>query len=213
MIGLAGGTAARLYSAVFAPATIDGVEIDPAVVEAGRRFMSLDVPKLNVIIEDGRYFLTNSASVYDVVIIDAYNPPYIPFHLVTAEFFEQVRDHLTPDGVVGVNVARTETDYALVDAVASTLKSIYPSVYILDTAGDLNSIVVASRQPIDSDTVSARLSNVDQPVLHDFARRAAYRLREFAVPTAQVFTDDLAPVEQITHGVVVRYLLGQSPAR
>jgi len=213
LIGLAGGTAARQYSAVFGPIAIDGVEIDPATVEMGRRFLGLDVPNLSVATEDGRYYLAHSRKHYDVIIVDAYNPPYIPFHLVTAEFFQQVRDHLSPDGVVGVNVARTETDYTLVNAVASTLKAVFPSVYMVDTLGDLNSVVIASQQPTQLTEILARLALLDQPVLSDVARRAAERVSEITIPTGQVLSDDRAPVEQIVHGVIARYLLGASTTR
>jgi predicted membrane-bound spermidine synthase len=212
LIGLAAGTAARQYSAVFGPIPIDGVEIDPAVVEAGQRFFDLNLPNLDIAIEDGRYFLAHSAKQYDVILVDAYNPPYIPFQLTTAEFFRQTREHLTADGVVGINVARTAADYALVNAIASTLRAVYPSVYVMDTQGNLNSVVVATQRPSDLATVTERLAGLTDPVLRDVASRAAGRVREF-VADGQVLSDDHAPVESIVHGMIVRYLLSQpSPA-
>lgn len=210
LIGLAGGTAARQYSAVFGAPSIDGVEIDPAIVEAGRRFFDLNLPNLYIVVEDGRYYLTHTGKCYDVVIVDAYSPPYIPFQFTTVEFFQQVRDHLNPDGVLAINVARTETDYSLVDAIASTLKAVYPNVYIVDTLGNLNSIVIASRQPTELSAINARLASLTDPVLSDVVSRAAGRIREFLTPNAQVLCDDHAPVEQIVHAIVARYFLRQS---
>jgi predicted membrane-bound spermidine synthase len=209
LIGLGGGTSARQYSAVFGAIPIDGVEIDPAIVDVGRRFLDLNLSNLHVVVEDGRYFLAHSRQLYDVIIIDAYRPPYIPFQLTTVEFFRQVRDHLTPDGVVAMNVARTETDYTLVDAIASTLKAVYPSVYVVDMLGNLNSIVISSRQPSELGVITARLSGLSDPVLSDVALRAKGRMREFVTPNRQVLSDDHAPVEQIVHAIVARYLLGQ----
>jgi spermidine synthase len=185
------------------------VEIDPAVVQAGQRFFDLNLPNLHIAIEDGRYFLAHSARQYDVILVDAYNPPYIPFQLTTAEFFRQTRDHLTADGVLGINVARTASDYALVNAIASTLRVVYPSVYVMDTQSNLNSLVVATQGPADLATVTARLVALTDPLLKDVASRAAGRVREFDSARGQVLTDDHAPVEQIVHGMIARYLLSQ----
>lgn len=209
LVGLAGGTIARQYSALFGAPTIDGVEIDPAIVEAGQRFFNLNLPHLHIVVEDGRYYLTHTKKRYDVIIVDAYCPPYIPFQLTTVEFFQQVRDHLNPDGVLAINVARTETDYSLVDTIASTLKAVYPNVYIVDTLGNLNSIVIASRQPTNLSTIEARLTNLNDPVLSNIVLRASGRIREFLTPNVLVLCDDRAPVEQIVHAIVARYFLGQ----
>jgi predicted membrane-bound spermidine synthase len=209
LVGLAAGTTARQYSAVFGPIPIDGVEIDPAVVEAGQRFFDLNLPNLHIAIEDGRYFLAHSGQQYDVILVDAYNPPYIPFQLTTAEFFRQTREHLTADGVVGINVARTAADYTLVNAIANTLRAVYPSVYVMDTQGNLNSVVVATQRPTDLATVTARLAGLTDPLLSNVAARATGRVREFETVPRQVLSDDHAPVEQIVHGMILRYLLGQ----
>jgi len=210
LIGLAGGTTARQYSAVFGALPIDGVEIDPAIIEVGQRFFDLNLPNLRIVAEDGRYYLAHTRNCYDVIIVDAYCPPYIPFQLTTLEFFRQVQAHLTADGVVAMNVARTETDYTLVDAIASTLKAVYPNVYIMDTLSNLNSIVIASRQPTDLATITARLASLSDPVLRDVAYRAAGRIREFLAPNSPILSDDRAPVEQMVHAIVARYFLGQS---
>ncbi len=208
LIGLAAGTTARQYSAVFGPIPIDGVEIDPAIVGVAREFFDLNLPNLRVIIEDGRYHLANSDQRYDVVAVDAYRPPYIPFQLTTEEFFTQVRDHLTQDGVVAVNVARTEMDYALVDAIAGTMRAVYPSVYVVDVLGNLNSIVVATKKHTDLGAIEEQLAALSDPALRDVMLRASGRVWEFSKPMATVLSDDHAPVEQIVHAIAARYLFG-----
>ncbi len=210
LIGLAAGTMARQYSTVFGPLPIDGVEIDPAVADVGRRFLGLDLPNLRIIVEDGRYFLAHASGRYDVMIVDAYRPPYIPFQLTTLEFFRQVCDHLTLDGVVAVNVARTEEDQTLVDAIASTLKAVYPSVYVMDTQGNLNSVILATRQPTRLSIIADRIAAAGDPLLRAVASRASGRVWEYTSPRHTVLTDDRAPVEQIVHSMIARYLLGQT---
>jgi len=83
LIGLAGGTVARLYTRVYGPIPIDGVELDPLIIQVGRRFFAMDEPNLNAIADDGRRFLMRTDKTYDVIAVDAYRPPYIPFHLTT----------------------------------------------------------------------------------------------------------------------------------
>ena len=100
VIGNAGGTIARAYGELYPGVRIDGVEIDPKVTEAGRRFLGLDDnPNLHVVTDDGRPFLRLTDKRYDVIVVDAYRQPYIPFYLATKEFFRLARSHLTPGGV------------------------------------------------------------------------------------------------------------------
>jgi spermidine synthase len=164
---------------------------------------------------DGRRFLTQSTDSppYDVIVVDAYRPPYIPFHLATVEFFALARDRLAKDGVVAVNVGRTHTDYSLVDAIAATMQQVFPSVYIVDEPDNGsplgNSMVVATRQPTTLADFDANLPAFDHPLLVEVARRAGPQVRPAAPPPdTPIFTDDRAPVEQVVHALVLRHLLG-----
>jgi len=150
-----------------------------------------------------------SRNTYDVIIVDAYCPPYIPFQLTTREFFALAYERLSPDGVVAINVARTETDYTLVDAIAGTMKAVYPSVYVLDTLSNLNSVVIATRQPSELSAIQTELARVSDPVLRDVVQRATGRIREFTASSQRILCDDHAPVEQILHTMMARYILGQ----
>ena len=114
MLGNAAGTAARAYERYYPFARVDGVELDPAVSDAGRRFFEMgEIGTLTVYDEDARSFLRKTDSVYDVIIVDAYRPPYVPFYLATKEFFELVRERLNPGGIVALNVATTPDDHSL----------------------------------------------------------------------------------------------------
>ena len=154
------------------------------------------------------------ALLYDLIAVDAYRPPYIPFHLTTVEFFALVRDRLADDGVVAVNVGRTHTDYSLVDAIAATMGQVFPSVYVVDEP-DIgsplgNSLVVATRQPTTLADLAANLPGFDHPLLAEVARRAAPQARTAEPPPGTpIFTDDRAPVEQVVHALVLKYMLGE----
>jgi len=107
VIGLAAGTTPRQYTAVYGAIPIDGVEIDPAIIRVGRDYFAMTQPNLTAYATDGRTFLTQTTRRYDVVAVDAYRLPYIPWHLTTVEFFAEVRAHLTEKGVVAINVGHT----------------------------------------------------------------------------------------------------------
>jgi len=207
IIGLAGGTIARDLTAVYGAIPIDGVEIDPTIIQVGRTYFGMTEPNLNAIAEDGRYYLTTTTKTYDLIGIDAYRQPYIPFHLTTAQFFRQVRAHLTPNGVAVLNAGRTETDYRLVDVIASTMKAVFPNVYVIDLpAPQINSIVVGTNQPTALANFAASASAVTDPTLRQVAATAlnAGRVREVtASPT--VFTDDWAPVEKVIDEIILGY--------
>ncbi len=234
LIGLAAGTVSTQYTAVYGAIPIDGVEIDPVIIEVGRRWFAMNQPNLNAIAADGRHYLSTSDKDYSVIAVDAYRPPYIPFHLTTLEFFQLVRDHLPQDGVVAINAARSETDYALVNALASTLKAVFPSVYVLDEPGlgrfTGNSLVIATRQPTHASNLAANAALMDHALLREVAARALtaplweVRCADGAgwipvSPTAifipveactTPFTDDWAPVEQVVHTLILRYLLNSA---
>src|SRR5207245_10336489 len=122
ILGLAGGTEAGQHTAAYGTIVqITGVEIDPEILNVAHRFFHLDEPNVHPVTADARYWLDTQAGKYDVIVMDAYRQPYIPFHLTTREFFSEVRDHLRPGGGAGVNARRTAADYRLRDAARSTL--------------------------------------------------------------------------------------------
>ena len=211
LIGLAGGTIAKQYTEVYGPIPIDGVELDPKIIAVGRQFFDMTEPNLNAIPQDGRYFLAHSPKRYDVVAVDAYRPPYIPFHLTTEEFFQEVYSHLTDTGVLAINVGRSKKDYSLVNVLGNTAGAVFPNVYIIDApdyGSELgNSLLAATKQPTNPENLAANMKLLDNPYLLEMAELALPTLRPFQ-GSGLVFTDDKAPVEQVTHGLIIRYVMG-----
>ncbi len=209
-LGLAAGTAARQYRIAFGDQVdITGVEIDPDILAAGHRYFHLDEARAHEVVADARYWLDTQAGRYDVVVLDAYRQPYIPFHLTTKEFFKQVKAHIEPGGVVAVNVGRTATDYRLVDALASTMASVFPSVMLLDDPNYTNTVVYASTLPINVDDVTHNLQLESGPLTRDAAASALQNGKLRLSPYhGQVYTDDLAPIEQLIDQIIFGYLTG-----
>ena len=218
IIGLAGGTVSELYTDIYGPLPITGVELDPQIIEVGQQFFDMNQENLEPIAADGRRWLAQQPSdaVWDVIAIDAYRPPYIPFHLTTVEFFQLVREHLSEDGVVAINVGRTDTNFALVDALTATLGTVFPTVYVIDEPGPpatlANSLVVATMQPMTLETLSANIADLPDsmaPEFREFVEQAATQARVASpAPDAPIFTDDRAPVERVVHSIIADYLAG-----
>jgi spermidine synthase len=212
MIGLAGGTIPKQYTAVFGPIPIDGIEIDPAIVQAGRDYFAMNEPNLNVIVEDGRFALSASTRTYDVIGVDAYRLPYIPWHLTTVEFFQEARDHLSEEGVVAINVGRTAEDRRLIDALAGTMGAVFPSIHVIDVPRTCNSIMVATLQPTTPENLLANraLMTDDTHPLLLWAVESAYENVKATPQDGPVFIDDRAPTEQLTDLLLVNFLLSGS---
>jgi predicted membrane-bound spermidine synthase len=214
IVGLAAGTSARQATAIYGPIPIDGFEIDPKIVEVGRKYFDMNEPNLNVIIQDGRWGLTHSTKRYQVISIDAYRPPYIPWHLTTKEFFEIVRQHLTEDGVVVMNVGRAPGDRRLINTLGSTLLTVFPSVHVMDIPNAFNSILYATIQPTQDSNLALNLDYLTRrgnvsPLLIDSMRLALTNLQPPPSPDT-VFTDDLAPIEWITNNMVLKFLITEN---
>jgi spermidine synthase len=210
VIGLAGGTIARQYTKVYGNVAIDGIEIDPGVVGAGERYFGMDaLPNLTIYVQDGRYMLRALDQQYRVVAIDAYRPPYIPWHLTTIEFFAEVKEHLTSDGVVAINVGRTNTDRRLVDAMATTMQQVFPSLHAMDVPRSFNTILVATMQETNSENLAKNLSVLPaeaDPLLSDTLAWGANSLVPLNLSPI-VFTDDRAPVETLVDSIVLNFLI------
>jgi spermidine synthase len=210
IVGLAAGTTARQASIVYKDIAIDGIEIDPVIIEVGRHYFDMNQPNLNVIIQDGRWGLAHSQSKYQVISVDAYRPPYIPWHLTTREFFQIVHDHLTDDGVLVVNVGRSPTDRSLIDSLSSTILTVFPSIHIVDIPNTFNSIIFATVQQTQDqnllDNFNILQSRQDiHPLLLESMALAVTNLKT-PQPNGQVFTDDIAPVEWVTNRMILEYV-------
>jgi spermidine synthase len=211
IIGLAAGTTARQLTAVYGAIPIDGFEIDPVIIAVGQKYFGMTEPNLNPIVQDGRWGLAHSSNLYDIISVDAYRPPYIPAHLTTREFFEIVRAHLTPTGVVAINVGRAPADRSLINSLSSTLLTVFSTVQVVDVPDSFNSVVFASSQPISADNLIlnriAMGNDPHTPALLLETMDTAIAGLQPQPPAGQVFTDDKAPIEWITNNMVLRYLI------
>jgi spermidine synthase len=118
-------------------ARVDVAEIDPAVVEVGRRFFRVNnYPDLHIVVDDARRYLTHTTRKYDLIFGDAYNGVRsVPAHLLTREFFQTVKDHLDERGVFMMNVIGSVqgNNAALFSSVMATVSQVFPETSVFAT--------------------------------------------------------------------------------
>jgi spermidine synthase len=203
ILGNAAGTTARALGMYYPDADIDGVELDPAVSRVGRRYFGMgENPRLTVHDVDARPFLRSTDARYDLIVVDAYRQPYVPFYLATREFFRLVQEHLARGGIVALNVAAVPDDKRLVRAVGGTLAADLPQV-LEWPALRFNTIVLGLSKPISRAELQHRLAS-GPPALASL-RRLLVRGARPVERSERPWTDDRAPVEWLTDRMIVSY--------
>jgi spermidine synthase len=149
IIGLGGGTIPRALRAVVPGAHIDVVEIDPAVVQVAAKYFDFTAgDRVRVIEADGRVYVKRAIREqqrYDLVMLDAFDHEYIPEHLLTREFIEEVKSLLTPNGVLAAN---TFSSSRLYHHESATYAAVFPQFFNLK--GD-NRVIIATNAALPSE--------------------------------------------------------------
>jgi hypothetical protein len=171
----------------------------------------MNLPNLNIIIQDGRWGLANSPEKYDLICVDAYRPPYIPPHLTTQEFFQIAADHLNSDGALAINVGRAPGDRRLIDGLATTLGTIFSSIFVMDIPNTYNSMIYATLQPTATVNLELNLAVLvrrqDMNVLLINSITLTQANLQPAPHNTIVFTDDRSPIEWITNTMILNFIL------
>ncbi len=209
IIGLGAGTVAKQASSAYGPVEIDGVEVDPAVVDLGRRYFDMNEPNLRVYATDGRTFLATSRKRYDWVIVDAFQGCDIPSHLVTKEFFQLVRDRLVPQGVLSVNVAWWEpSDDELLRRVATTIRASFPTVIaVTGIRASHGAVILAGGSSTSPDAIASNALKTRHAGLIGVVSGLGHKgnpsmeaLRDLGQP----LTDDQAAVDRLVDRMYLR---------
>lgn len=192
-IGVGGGSTIAYLARTAPKLEIDAVEIDGVVIDFANKYFFLEENEnLRVHIRDGRRHLMLRDDVYDVILVDAYRGPFVPFHLLTKEFFELAKRRLTPGGALVQNVDPTTILY---DSTVATIGAVFAHVDVYAAKG--NYVLVAYDGEKLSDAELVRRAEALDAALsprYPFARMAAER-REASGADGRVLTDDFAPVE------------------
>ncbi|MGQ0843013.1 MAG: spermidine synthase [Sporichthyaceae bacterium] len=203
VLGNAAGTVARQYGRYWPEAEIDGVELDAKVSQVGYEYFDMGSnPKLEVFADDARPWLRRSAGGYDLIVVDAYHQPYIPFYLATTEFFALARERLAPGGILAVNVAHPEGADELERVLGRTMAEAFPTV-LRAPVETLNTVLLGTEGPASAANLTNAAAGLPAE-LAGLARAAAARMGP-RLAGGEVWTDDRAPVEWLIDKSLLDY--------
>ena len=150
--GLGGGTLPKALAELLPDARIDIVEIDPAVVSVAEQFFNFRAGgNTRVFVRDARVFARRAirdGQRYELILLDTFDGDYIPEHLMTLEYLEQMRQLLAPDGVLGANTFSTSRLY---DHESETYFRAFGPFFNFTVPGSTNRVILASAGSLPDD--------------------------------------------------------------
>lgn len=205
ILGMGTGTYAKQCQYYFAPASIEGVEIDQKITDLAGAYFELP-DSVMVTTYDGRSYLAAVQGTYDVIMVDAYQDITIPFQMSSVEFFTLVREHLNENGVMVVNMnmhsdADSAGEGSINEYLSDTIASVFDYVYTVDVAGTTNRELFATQNPEALAVFESGRSMIEEPELQEMLRRAAEGMTPYEKGT-YLLTDDKAPVELLGMRVI-----------
>jgi spermidine synthase len=196
MLGLGGGSISTYLGRFMPEAAITTVEIDPGVITAAKTYFGLrESERMRYRAGDGRVFLNRSTELYDLILLDAYRGGYVPFHLLTREFYTLVRQRLAPGGAAAFNVHDGSKLYV---STVKTLGDVFAGLDLYSTGvGEV--IAVATAAPLDKDTLERRAMALQERHGFRFPLPQLLQRRMDKPPsqaeTGDIITDDFAPAD------------------
>jgi spermidine synthase len=196
MLGLGGGTLSTYFGRFMPDTAIDTVEIDRRVIEVAKKYFGLiETARVRYLDGDGRVFLNRNKDLYDLILLDAYRGGFVPFHLLTKEFYTLVKQRLTPGGAVASNI---HDGTKLYHSTVRTLGEVFSDVDLYPSgAGEV--IALATLRPLpDKAALAARAAALQEqhmfryPLPEVFKRRMENPKSQAAA--GELITDDFAPV-------------------
>jgi predicted membrane-bound spermidine synthase len=203
-LGLAGGTIAHVFNEQLPSVAVTGVELDPGVLDLGRRYFTLSDPNLTVVNADARVFLAQDGSRFDALAVDVFRPPHVPFPCATREFFALAKERLAPGGALMMNVAALRDDDRFLTGLLNTAAAVFAEVWVWHPAFHRNWVLVASDAPGVKDRIARNPVPPDAESLRGEVVAALERVS--FDPSRPVFTDDRAPVELLSDLLFLRFL-------
>jgi spermidine synthase len=194
MIGLGGGSISTYLGRAMPDVAIDTVEIDSGVINAAKRYFGIvETPRVKYLAADGRVFLNRNKQLYDLILVDAFHGGYVPFHLLTKEFYTLIKQRLAPGGAAAFNVHDGTKLYV---STIKTLNEVFPGVHLYPTGeGEVIMVATAQAAPAD-DALQERATALQHK--HGFRYPLpglmAKRIAQPVLDKAELLTDDFAPV-------------------
>ena len=201
ILGNGTGTYATQCTRYFENVNISGVEIDQKITDLAVQYFELP-ESVEVTTYDGRAYLNTIQEKYDVIMVDAYQDITIPFQMSSVEFFELVKEHLTDDGVMVVNMNMRGTEEGNINQyLADTISKVFSTIYTADVPGTTNRELFASNNPAMIEVFKRNTDAENNKEMKTMMGKIAPELTAY-VPGDYLMTDDKAPVELLGMKVI-----------
>lgn len=201
ILGMGTGTYAHQCRAYYGDMPVEGVEIDEKITDLAREYFELP-EDVKVTTYDGRAYLNAIDGKYDVIMVDAYQDITIPFQMSSVEFFTLVRDHLTEDGVMVVNMNMRGSGEDSINAyLADTISAVFGEVCTVDVRGTTNRELFASNNPQMLDNLEKHREVLADEDLRMMMCTVSENLSAYEAGE-RIMTDDQAPVELLGMRVI-----------
>jgi spermidine synthase len=196
MIGLGGGSISTYYGRAMPDVTIDAIELDQRVIDVAKKYFAIrETSRVKFIAADGRVFLNRSKERYDLILLDAYRGGYVPFHLLTKEFYALLKDRLTPSGAVAFNV---HDGTKLYHSTVRTLGEVFPTLDLYPSGVGEVITIVSPDPKFDRNVLETRAAALQERYKFRFPLPDVLKRRmpnpKGEARTGVVITDDFAPV-------------------
>ncbi len=196
MIGLGGGSISTYLGRAMPHVQIDTVEIDPGVITAARNFFGIvDSDRVKYFDADGRVYLNRSRKKYDLILVDAFHGGFVPFHLLTREFYQLVKSRLNPGGAAAFNVHDGTKLYA---STVLTLGEVFKRVDLYPS-GEGETITVATDAEPTPEILLQRATAMQEQFKfrYPLPKMIEKRIADVKSQTkrGEIITDDFAPVD------------------
>jgi spermidine synthase len=205
MIGLGGGSISTYLGRFMPDAIIDTVELDRRVIDVAKQYFGLrETKRVRYLAGDGRVFLNRNKDLYDLILLDAYRGGYVPFHLLTKEFYTLVKNRLAPGGAAAFNV---HDGTKLYHSTALTLAEVFPTLDLYPSGLGEVIMTVSADPKLDHEMLATRAAALQERYKFRFplpdllkpcsaSQRAMCRMPNpmEEAKSGVLITDDFAPV-------------------
>ena len=197
MIGMGGGSTSWYIHQALPDVKITAIELDPEIVRLAEKYYQLKEDKrFRIVIRDGRVHILRDKTRHDMIFIDAYRGPFVPFHLMTREFFNLAKKRLRPGGVIIQNIEPTTMLY---DRTISTLVSVFDQVEVFRAGGNVVAVAYDGEAKKIEDVVArAKALQKTYQFRYNLPELIEKRAIILDYETGQpALTDDFAPVNTL----------------
>lgn len=210
-VGGGGFTGPKNFLKIYPDVKIDVIEIDSDVIDAARTYFNLESsPRLQIFNDDARKHLSMFDKKYDLIILDAYATNYVPYHLMTHEFFQMLEKRLEPNGVVVSNLLGSieGNNSPLVRSVYKTMKETFPVAYVFPTEGNpaylQNIMIISSNQPYEFDRLLLLEMSKNSPadyLVDELSKQEHFYNKSVDTSDVPFLTDQFNPSEVLINPI------------